>query len=219
MKIKISRSFLIAILSFNCLFVQSQNITNYKAEYGSYKIGNQFFIVLRTFENNKVPYCLVVDPENLSTLLIPSAKLTIVSNSLLELRKQFSQTAYVRAIVNSENNSKNLQDAGITHSIPKERGTNLTIDLCPSHEKLDRIVFVDLINEFKKIEMPVPMAISVSGLWIQKHNADLEWLKTLISKGDLTIDWINHTYSHPTNKSLPLDQNFLLLFEQKFYQM
>src|SRR6185437_10900704 len=50
----------------------------------------------------------------------------------------------------------------------------------------------------------------ISGKWIEKHNDDLEWLKGLIRKGDLTVDWINHTYSHPTNNALPLDENFML---------
>ncbi|MDB5257647.1 MAG: polysaccharide deacetylase [Chitinophagaceae bacterium] len=210
MGVKISQSFLAALLLFSSLFVQAQTISHYKASFGSYQKDDQTFIVLRTFEKNNIPYCLAVNPKNLSTQLVRSVGLIVVPNSLQELRQQFSETAYIRAIVDAETNSKNLQDAGITHSIPKERGTNLTIDLCPSHKSLDRIVFLDLINEFKKVEMPIPMAVSLSGRWMEKHTDDLNWLKALVSKGDLTIDWINHTYSHPTNKSLPLDQNFLL---------
>ncbi len=176
MKIQLRLWFLIALMVLSS-FVHSQNITNYKAVYGSYQRLGQNFIVLRTFENNNVPFCLTVHTENLSTALVPTAELSIAPNTLQELRKQFSNTAYIKAMLDSENNSKNIQDAGVTHSIPKERGTNLTIDLCPSHKGLDRIVFVDLINEFKKIELPVPMAISVSGLWIEKHSEDLNWLK------------------------------------------
>ena len=40
---------------------------------------------------------------------------------------------------------------------PKKRGLTLTIDLCPSHKPLDRIIFTSLISEFKKTEMPVPI--------------------------------------------------------------
>ena len=178
--------------------------------YASYQKGDQSFIVLRAFDNNNVGHYLVVNPEDLSTTIVPVTGIKLASNSFSELRKQFASTPYVKALLDAENNSKSMQDAGVTHSIPKERGINLTIDLCPSHKKLDHIVFIDLINEFKKLEIPVPMAVSVSGLWIEKHSDDLDWLKGLVSKGDLTIDWINHTYNHPTNKNLPLDENFML---------
>jgi peptidoglycan/xylan/chitin deacetylase (PgdA/CDA1 family) len=200
--------FLILFLSASLSF--SQNITHYRAMYASYQQDEQSVIVLRAFDNNNIGHYLVVNPENLSTAIVPAAGIKLTSNNFSELRKKFSSTPYVKAMQDAENNSKSLQDAGVTHSIPKERGINLTIDLCPSHKKLDRIVFTDLINEFKKLEIPVPMAISVSGLWMEKHADDLDWLKGLVNKGDLTIDWINHTYSHPTNKNLPLDENFML---------
>ncbi|MDB5271659.1 MAG: polysaccharide deacetylase [Chitinophagaceae bacterium] len=203
--------FYIFIISFSCANgCIAQSISNYKVAYGSFMQQEKTCIVLRSFENNKVLSYLVVNPNDLSTSIHEAKGIVMTSSNLVELRKTYANTPYIKALADAETNSKNLQDAGVTHSIPHERGINLTIDLCPSHKNLDRIVFTDLINEFKKIEIPVPMAISISGRWIEQHDADLEWLKGLIRKGDLTVDWINHTYSHPTNNALPLDKNFML---------
>ena len=81
--------------------------------------------------------------------------------------------------------------------------------LCPSHKSLDRIIFQSNFDEFKKIEQPAPIAISISGKWILKHGDDLNWLKGLVVKKELNITWINHSYNHEVNR-LPLNENFLL---------
>jgi hypothetical protein len=112
-------------------------------------------------------------------------------------------------MVIAQQSDRQLQNAGIDHAIPKEKGITLTIDLCPSHKGLDRIIFQSLINEFKKIERPVPLALSVSGKWILKHQSDLSWLKNLVAQNELNITWVNHSFNHEVN-SLPLVENFLL---------
>ncbi|RFZ91775.1 hypothetical protein D0C36_09975 [Mucilaginibacter conchicola] len=94
--------------------------------------------------------------------------------------------------------------------MPQETGISLTADLCPSHRPLDRRIFTDIINGFKQVEQPVPIALSVSGLWMKHHIADLNWLKQLQAQHHIYVTWINHSYNHRVSASAPLKTNFLL---------
>jgi peptidoglycan/xylan/chitin deacetylase (PgdA/CDA1 family) len=84
------------------------------------------------------------------------------------------------------------------------------VDLCPSAKPLDRNLFTDLINNFGNEEKPVPIAVSITGIWMERHQSDLDWLKFLVDKKEISITWINHSYNHNTSKNLPLKENFLL---------
>ncbi len=86
----------------------------------------------------------------------------------------------------------------------------MTVDLCPSRHPLDRIVFTGLIKELSGVEKPVPLAIAITGRWIDRHPADLKWLDSLVTAGILSIVWINHSYNHYTGKDVPLKNNFML---------
>jgi hypothetical protein len=110
----------------------------------------------------------------------------------------------------AEKFSDTLQDAGFKRFLPSQNGIDITIDLCPSQLPLDRIVFTDLINEIGMVEKPVPVAVSVTGLWIKWHPRDLKWLDSLGRAGDLDIVWINHSYNHFTYKDVPLKENFMM---------
>jgi len=94
--------------------------------------------------------------------------------------------------------------------MPKETGITLTADLCPSHRPLDRRIFADIINGFKRVESPVPIALSVSGLWMKHHQQDIAWLKQLQANHEIYITWVNHSYNHRVSKTSPLKTNFLL---------
>ena len=103
-----------------------------------------------------------------------------------------------------------MQNSGIIHGFPKEKGVTLTIDLCPSHKPLDRIIFTSLISEFQITEKPVPIALSITGRFMLTHLEDITWLKGLIKSGEISVTWINHTYNHQYNSKVPLKDNFLL---------
>ena len=62
-----------------------------------------------------------------------------------------------------------------------------------------------------KIKKPVPVALSVAGIWMENHIEDIKWLKALEKKSLLSITWINHSYNHRFRNDLPLKNNFLLL--------
>jgi hypothetical protein len=60
------------------------------------------------------------------------------------------------------------------------------------------------------VEQPVPIALSITGVWMRDHARDLEWLKEMNIKGEIAITWINHSFNHRVSINLPLKQNFLL---------
>ncbi len=56
----------------------------------------------------------------------------------------------------------------------------------------------------------MPIALSITGLWMLEHPRDLAWLKEMQLKQQIYITWINHSYNHRVSRSLPLKENFLL---------
>jgi hypothetical protein len=185
-------------------------IKNYSVYNGVAKIGDSEQLLLRKLEKSGQLFYLAVNPRTLVTQLVPAAGMTVKPMGRTETRAYFQQTSYFRALATAGKQSLILQDAGITHGYPKEKGITLTIDLCPSHKPLDRIIFTALIAEFKKIEQPVPVALSVTGRWMLTHTDDLNWLKDLAAKKEIDITWTNHTYNHHFSLTAPLKTNFLL---------
>ena len=186
------------------------NISNYRVYDGWAKNYPQDWLILRRFENAGRDYLLMVNPQTLQTKVNESSFYQVKPMTLAETRAFFKKTPYEKAISGAEKQSVSIQDAGIERGMPTETGISLTADLCPSHKPLDRRIFTDMIAEFQKVEKPAPIALSVSGLWMLKHTADLEWLKILRDDGEIRITWVNHSYNHRVSKSAPLKMNFLL---------
>ena len=185
-------------------------IKNYTAYYGWGKHYPMDVIILRRFENAGRTYYLSVDPQTLQTRIDQTSFYQVQPMSLTEVRATFSKTPYEKAISSAEKQSISIQDAGIERGMPKETGISLTADLCPSHRPLDRVIFEALIKQFQKVERPVPIALSITGIWMKQHQPDLEWLKHLMATRQINITWSNHSYNHRVSKSLPLKENFLL---------
>ncbi len=119
-------------------------------------------------------------------------------------------TPYGLALAAERFRSTPLQDAGLQRADTNLRGFSLTIDLCPSRKPLDRTFFDRLIAAFDSAERPIPVAISLTGLWLNTHPADVVYLKQLQYKRKLAITWVNHTYHHAYKPAAPLTQNFIL---------
>ena len=190
----------------------AQTITQYSVYTAIAKARNtkEQFIVLRSFVKQNQRYFLSVSPQSMITRIIRSDTVKLKSAGWSTIRSQFSSSPYVLALQQTERNSDTLQDAGFKRFRKTQKGIDLTIDLCPSHRPLDRIVFVDMIKELSCEEKPVPVAISITGLWMQKHQSDLEWLDSLERVGDLSILWVNHTFHHVVKNNEPLKLNFML---------
>jgi hypothetical protein len=214
--IRMLKSFYLILLSllFAISKLQAQtiytDIKDYKTFYGSAKRNTQDWLILRQFTDHGKTYLMLLDPRELETKIDEVTNYQVTPMTLTQARKYFDATAYTSAISRAERQSKILQDAGIQTGMPKETGITLTADLCPSRKPLDRRIFTDIIEEFKKVENPVPIALSVTGLWMRDHQTDLAWLKDMQLRGQIYITWINHSFNHRVSLKAPLKENFLL---------
>jgi len=209
----ISRQYFTAIILFlfTCLSATAQDvISNYKLYFANGIYNNTSLIITRKLDRNKEACYLTINPNTLETQTLSAKAIKVTPATWAQLIDKYKTTPYVKALLDAQSQSFSLQDAGIIHGYPKEKGITLTIDLCPSHKPLDRDIFTSLITEFKKIETPVPVALSITGRFMLTHIDDINWLKSLVKAGDLNITWTNHTYNHHYNPKAPLTTNFLL---------
>lgn len=199
---------LLSVTSFSQVYYKA--IKNYAVYYASAKRDKADWFAIRKFENLGKTYLLLVDPDELDTKVDEASKYTLQPMSMTEARLYYYKSSYETAIRKAEQDSKSIQDAGIQSGMPKETGVTLTADLCPSHRPLDRRIFIAIFAQFRKVEMPVPIALSITGVWMREHPQDLEWLKDLNISGEIAITWINHSFNHRVSKNVPLKENFLL---------
>jgi peptidoglycan/xylan/chitin deacetylase (PgdA/CDA1 family) len=165
-------------------------------------------IGLRSFERGGTPMVLVVSPGDLKTQLLRQDQVDLVPTTWAELGR--TSSPYLRALGDASQHASALEDAGITHVLPAEHGVVLTVDLCPSRKPLDEVLFKRVVASFSPEEHPVPIALAVTGLWMEEHPAELDELQRLVHSGKLDITWINHSYHHRFDPKLPLPNNFLL---------
>ncbi|HEX4504473.1 MAG TPA: polysaccharide deacetylase [Alphaproteobacteria bacterium] len=98
-----------------------------------------------------------------------------------------------------------IANGGLTHGSPD--GSFVTGDLCPSHKPLAR----HFLEKLETPGTPVPLALSMSGGWLTKHQADFRWLRDQEHAGALRITWVDHSYTHPYVPGRRLSDNFLLM--------
>ena len=210
------RVLIILLLIFSSLRIHAgstaQPIKDYKiytAVCVDIKSGKSFFSLRRYISGGKT-YLLLVNPYSLETAASASDRFKIRPESIEKIRNEYKNTNYFKAIARAEKNSRPLHNAGITRFSPDFHGVFITADLCPSNKALDRNFFTELIKIFDKTLNPVPVALSLSGRWLKSHKHDFEWLTGLEKKKKISVTWINHSYNHYGNESLPLSKNFLL---------
>lgn len=208
-----SRNYFTAIILFLLTYhpaTAQDVISNYKLYFADGTYNNTPLIITRKFDRNTEACYLTINPNTLETQVLNAKALNPSLATWQQLLDKYKTTPYVKALLDAQSQSFALQDAGIIHGYPKEKGITLTIDLCPSHKPLDRDIFTAVIAEFKKIETPVPVALSITGRFMLTHVDDINWLKGLVKAGDINITWTNHTYNHRYNPKAPLNTNFLL---------
>ncbi|NCD68219.1 polysaccharide deacetylase family protein [Mucilaginibacter agri] len=210
MRLKLLTVFLLIYTAHSFGQAKYDHITNYKVYLGWAHHTPQDWVIIRKFDDRNKNYYLLVNPQTLETKIDDSSFYQSKPMTGDEVKTFFKNTPYQKALRKAEKASITIQDAGIERGLPQETGISLTADLCPSHRPLDRRIFMDIFNEFNKVEKPVPIALSVTGIWMNKHQQDLAWLKEMQAKHEIYITWINHSYNHRVSKSAPLKDNFLL---------
>jgi len=191
-------------------FAQSIEINDYQKYFGIGSYNNKDIAVIRKYNSGNKDYYLGIGLNDLKSYVFNSSNAKVTPTNWNSLMEKYSSTPYIQAIKAAKQKSTSLQNAGIQHGDSKEQGISLTIDLCPSHKPLDRIIFSSIIEEFKKFKTPEPVALSITGKFLKTHPEDIEWLKHEVDSGALEIIWINHIYNHKYDPKLPLDKNFLL---------
>jgi len=160
------------------------------------------WIAIRKFtEGTRIRY-LAVDPRSLNTSVMEESDIGKAA-----LDGEWKSTPYARALKSYNAPAGGLQDSGLRHG---SGGLFLTVDLCPSSKKMDMELFKAAMEQPSLKGKPLPIAIAVSGMWMERHEDELAWILGMEKKGSLSITWVNHSFSHPYDRERPLEENFLL---------
>ncbi len=207
------------IISNICFANSLQAITDYHQTFiPLYDKKSQLKIAIRMYEINTTLYYLVVDPNTFTTETSPATDFTLRKiPSLQTVNKpgHFSwqavqQTPYMQALMHYTAPPYKLQNYGVIHADHVVDGMFLTADMCPSTKPFESKFFNTLAEEANKVNHPIPIALSITGLWIINHPHDFAWLMQQEQENKLQITWINHSFSHQYYPDLPLANNFLL---------
>lgn len=174
-------------------------------------------IAIRFYEKKKTPYYLVVNPYTFETSTAPVSSFRSRRTLDLNVPGYFSlaeiqNTPYVKALYRYTATPSREQNAGIVHSENQNVGYFLTIDMCPSVKPFEQGFFSALIQKSTDEQRAIPIALSMTGLWLLGHPDEFNWFIEQEKTNKLKITWINHTYSHIyyNDQGLPLNKNFLL---------
>ncbi len=209
------KQFLITASAFFLVFspgLHAKTVRDYQAFYatGSLKAGNTPIIALRKYTLDRKEHLLAVNPETLETATIRRDEAEINAAPFEDIRRRLKTTPYIQALDRSERNRRPLQNAGIVRVPSSPTGAYLTIDLCPSKHPLDRVLFTRLRSQFSAPDGPIPVAISITGRWMEEHAEEIGWLRNLEKEKAFSILWVNHSYHHTNDKRAPLWRNFML---------
>lgn len=103
-----------------------------------------------------------------------------------------------------------LDNAGLTsgrNTGGRGAGVFVTGDLCPSNRPLDRA----FLQSLERQGASTPIALSITGVWLERHAEDFAWLRREKAEGRLAIAFVDHSYHHPYRPGLPDAENFLLV--------
>lgn len=160
------------------------------------------WIAIRKLSEGAGTRYLAVDPRNFGSAMLDESETAGEASGA-----EWQGTPFAKALEKYNAPSSGLQTSGLRHG---KDGLFLTIDLCPSHKKMDIELFQATMDMPFWKDKPVPVAIAVSGMWMEKHGDELDFILGLEKKGSLSITWVNHTNTHPYEKDRPLEENFLL---------
>ncbi|MHB9097335.1 MAG: polysaccharide deacetylase family protein [Syntrophales bacterium] len=181
-------------------------ISNYHAVFiPFYNEAGSLLAAIRRYNQDTDDRFLVLDPYRFELSEMSVAK---VVAARLSGAGAWRETPFFRALARHTAPPYPLQNNGLREADHPVRGFFLTADLCPTKKPLERR-FIESIAALP-LKQPVPIAMMVSGLWIQRHAEDLAWLKEKSAAGRIGITWVNHSFSHPYDPAVPLESNFLL---------
>lgn len=187
-----------ALVLLICLYINFNKIHKYRIISNYYvNYNNNTYVVTRKFKWRNKEYFLAVDTSTFNTIKIQKDK-TTKSDIPLEQQKLVNNILNTPPIsdYSSKNNKNNIY---------------LTVDLCQSSKPgFEEDFFKSLISYGKEHNKVINVAISLTARWIMKHKKEFNMLKRWNVNKDLIITWVNHTYNHFYNSSLPDNSNFMI---------
>lgn len=183
--------FMVVCIAIN-LF--AKNIENYNIVNKYFEDKDSIYIAIREFAIEDKWYYLAVDTNNLTTKIVEKKDIKYI--------KPISNRPLHQLYNQAMQNKTPIHNAGINQSYQKSDTQYLTIDMCPSSKMGYEVRLFEVLNQ-----KPTKINIALSAMWAKKHKDDFETIKNY---KNLQITWINHSYNHYYNKTLPLEQNFLL---------
>ena len=180
-----------------------------------YSTDGNLMIAIRVFKMNDIPSFLVVNPNNLTTTVLPISQLRSKNTKQTKKPGYFTHwdvvsTRYYQLLNKSTAAPYVLENQGITHAEHASKGNILTIDLCPSSKSFEAGFFNKLVELSAKSHKPTPITIAISGMWLIEHLEEFQWLLSKEKDKTLDITWANHSFSHVYYKDLPYSENFML---------
>lgn len=126
--------------------------------------------------------------------------------------EKFRVTPYVDTLFRFTEVPATVRNNGLSHGIIDVKGFFLTVDMCPSVKPIEQAFFQKLCDLAAHRGSPFPVAICMTGVWMDKHTEDFQWLVDQQMAGRLEITWVNHSYSHFYLEDLVDEENFMLNF-------
>lgn len=157
-------------------------------------------VAIRAFQRDAVPHYLLADPERLTTEVTPVSAIKPAATP------PSATTPYLSALVKCCAPPYRLENHGLTHAMGAVEGLFLTVDLCQSDLPLERSMFEAVAARGHA----VPVAVAITGRWLDGHPEELRWLKEQATEKRLAITWVNHSDSHPYEPGVAPERNFLL---------
>lgn len=166
--------------------------------------GNSNDVVsLRSFKLRGELVNWVVNSKTLQTAIVPEKCL-----QSCDAFKSNETTKYANLLTESTLVPSPTANAGVVKAKdPETTDKFLTVDLCPSSKKLQTEIFEKIQSGFMT---NVPVALAVSGLWIKNHHDEFVYLLQLHDQKKIKITWVNHSLTHPYDRTKPIEDNFLL---------
>ncbi len=180
--------------------VEPPLIADYRAISQPVMKEGKLLLAIRAFKRDGISQYLLADPRCLTTEVTP------VNATKPSGTPPPATTPYLRALDKSCAPPYRLENHGLTHAMGVARGLFLTVDLCQSERPFERSMFEAVAARGQA----APVAVAITGSWLDNHPEELNWLKEQTEKKRLVITWVNHSDSHPYTLGVAPEKNFLL---------
>lgn len=163
---------------------------------------------IRRYEASGKPQVLLVNPRTFETAVAPISSLKVFEApvGLAQIRA----TPFDRALTRYSSPPYRLQNHGAVRADLPVDGMFLTVDMCPSRRPFEKEFFTAVAGLSRQNDRATPLAIAMTGNWLENHKDELAWIVNQIKEGKLAVTWVNHSTTHPYEPKTPLERNFLL---------